>query len=255
MVGLLLAGWAIILNQPNAVSTRLRSVVVNIGASFLKIGNVFPSVRSRSALSAENDQLKADNNQLRIDLSRHAEVARENAELRRLLQMTGEPPGRKLIGARVIGRDVSNWWKTIQINAGSQQGVREDAAVINAEGLVGRVTSVTGGESRVVLMVDPNCKVSALIQESREPGVVTGADSAFAVNPICQMTFVQRAARVSAGQHVITSGLGGVFPKGIPVGVVADARLNAQTGMYLDVDVKPSVDFHRLEHVMVVVTP
>lgn len=255
MIGLLLAGWVIILNQPNVVSTRLRSVMVNVGSAFLKIGDFIPTVRGRRALASENDQLKAENRQLRIDLSRHAEVARENAELRRLVQMAGESPGRKLIAARVIGRDASNWWKTIQIDAGSQQGVRADAAVINAEGLVGRVSSVTGDESRVVLMVDPNCKVSALIQESREPGVVVGADSAFAVNPGCRMTFVQHAARVSAGQRVITSGLGGVFPKGIPVGVVADARLNAQTGMYLDVDVKPSVDFHRLEHVMVVVTP
>jgi rod shape-determining protein MreC len=253
MMGLLVAGWIIILNQPNAVSTRLRSVVVSVGSSFLKVGKVIPTVSSRRALAGENERLRAENDQLRRDQARYAEVLREYTEMQRLLRLSQENAGQRVVAARVIGRDTSNWWKTIQIDAGGAQGVREDQAVINGDGLVGRVISVTGGESRVLLLVDPNCKVSALVQDSREPGVVVGGDSAFAVKPICRMTFVERAAAVTAGQRVVTSGLGGLFPKGIPIGEVTDTRLNAQTGMYLDVDVKPAVDFHRLEHVLVVV--
>jgi rod shape-determining protein MreC len=255
MMGLLVAGWIIILNQPNALSTRLRTAVASVGSSFLKVGDFIPTVRSRRALATENDELQADNDRLRRDAARLAEVTRENTELRRFLRLAEENPGQRVVAARVIGRDTSNWWKTIQIDAGGAQGVREDQAVINGDGLVGRVISVTSTESRVLLVVDPNCKVSALLQETRAPGVLVGGDSAFAVNPTCRLTFVERAAAVAAGQRVVTSGLGGVFPKGIPIGVVADSRLNEQTGMYLDVTVKPLVDFHRLEHVMVVVNP
>jgi rod shape-determining protein MreC len=255
IIGLLAAGWIIILNQPNALSSRLRAVFVNIGTSFLKMGEVIPSFRSRRALTEDNQNLRAENDRLQRQLAQNAELMRENQALRRMLRLAEQNTGQRVVGARVIGRDTSNWWKTVQIDSGTQQGVREDQPVINADGLVGRVISVTRGESRVLLLVDPNCRVSGLLQDTRAPGIVVGAHSAFAVNPVCRMTFIERAARVAPGQLVVTSGLGGVFPKGLPIGTVAGTRLNEQTGMYLDVDVKPAVDFHRLEEVMVIVNP
>ncbi len=124
--------------------------------------------------------------------------------------------------------------------------------VVNADGLIGKTIFVTAGEARVLLLTDPNCKVSALLQDSREPGIVAGTDNALAGGPRCQMTFVDRKAVTKEGESVITSGLGSVFPKGILIGSVKRAQINPQTGMYQDIEVNPAVDFYRLEDVEVI---
>ena len=156
------------------------------------------------------------------------------------------------VAARVIGRDASNWWKTIQIDRGTRDGVRENCPVLSADGLVGKTISVTKGEARVLLLVDPNCKVSALLQDSRQPGIVAGVDEKFASAPRCQMTFVNRDTKIKPGETIVTSGLGSVFPKGFLIGTVVRAQLNAQSGMYQDIEVKPAADFQRLEEVIVI---
>ena len=90
------------------------------------------------------------------------------------------------VTGRVIGRDASNWWKSIQIDRGSNDGLHTNMAVLNADGLVGKIVSVTKGEARVLLLTDPNCKVSALLQNSREPGVAPGSMPRFRFSPRCQ---------------------------------------------------------------------
>ena len=105
----------------------------------------------------------------------------------------------------------------------------------------------------MLLLTDPNCKVSALLQNSREPGVAAGVETSFGFSPRCVMTYVNRNTAIKLGEPVISSGFGGVFPKGIPIGMVTRTQLNKQTGMYQDVDIKPAVDFRRLEEVLVIV--
>ena len=117
-----------------------------------------------------------------------------------------------------------------------------DLAVLNADGLIGKITAVTRTEARVLLLTDPNCKASALVQSSREPGVVAGIE----------MTYVDRRAKINPGEAVITSGLGGVFPKGIFIGTVIKGRLDPQTGLYQTLELKPAVDYRRLEEVVVI---
>ena len=158
-------------------------------------------------------------------------------------------PGHRTLGARVIGRNADNWWKSLQIDRGTNDGLRENLAVINADGLVGKTIHVTRGEARVLLLTDPNCKTSALLQESREVGVCAGIENAG--DTALVMTYVKRGTTILAGERVLTSGLGGVFPKGLAIGTATKAQINPQTGMYLDVTVKPTVDFRRLEEVMV----
>ena len=116
-----------------------------------------------------------------------------------------------------------------------------------------QIIAVTGNESRALLLADPDCRVSAYLETSREPGIVAGNDTAFTRDPRLQMTFVQTKAVVRLGERVITSGLGGVFPRGIVLGTVANAKLNEQTGMYQDIEIIPAVDYRRLEEVMVIV--
>ena len=253
MIGLLVVGWIVFLGQPTAFSGKLRMAFVQLGTPFVKLGDYLPFVHSRRQLARQNEDLRRENEGLRRQTQALGEIGRENLRLHELLNLK-EHIGWRILGGGVIGRDASNWWKSIQIDRGSNDGVRENMAVLNADGLVGKTIQVSRGESRVLLLVDPNCKVSAFLQDSREPGVASGAERAFTFSPRCVMTYVNRDAKIKAGEFVITSGLGGVFPKGIHIGTVRRAQLNKQTGMYQDVEIKPAVDFRRLEEVIVILS-
>jgi len=245
VVAVLVVGWIILLGQPTAVSLKLRMIFAQLSTPFVRLGDYIPTVKSRRDLEKQNQELRAANNNLRLQVQRFSEVSRENLRTSRFKDY----PNHRTIGARVIGRDTGNWWKSIQIDRGSNDGIRPNQAVINADGIVGKTIAVTRGESRVLLLTDPNCKASALLQDNREAGVVAGVDG---VQPRLQMTYVSRQAVVRLGDNVISSGLGGVFPKGVSIGTVLSGRLNPQTGMYQDFEIKPAVDFHRLEEVLVV---
>jgi rod shape-determining protein MreC len=240
IIGLLVVGWIIFLGQPTALSGKLRMIFVQLSTPFVRLGDYIPAVKSRRDLDRQNRELRTENEVLRQQVRALTEAGNENVRLTHLLKLT-EHTGFKTIGARVIGRDAGNWWKSIQIDRGSNDGLRENLAVLNADGLIGKVVNVSRGEARVLLVIDPNCKVSALLQDSREPGVVAGN----------QMTYVDRNAKIKPGEPVITSGLGGIFPKGILIGTVVKAELNRQ-GMYQDIEIKPAVDFRRLEEVVVI---
>jgi len=241
IIGLLVVGWILFLGQPTTISTKLRMIFVQLSTPFVKLGDYIPAVKSRRNLDRQNRELRTENEVLRQQVRALGEAGRENSRLTHLLNLT-EHTGFKTIGARVIGHDAGNWWKSIQIDRGSNDGIRTNLTVLNADGLIGKVIEFTRGEARVLLLTDPNCKVSALLQDSRESGIVAGA----------QMTYVDRNAKIKPGENVITSGSGGIFPKGILIGTVIRAQLNPQTDMYQDVTIKPAVDFSRLEEVVVI---
>ena len=252
IIGLLVVGWIRFLGQPNAFSGKLRMVFVQLGTPFVKLGDYFPFVQSRRLLARQNEELRRENDALRRQVQGLGEVGRRNLQLEQELAFKERLPLHSLT-ARVIGRDASNWWKSIQIDRGSGDGLTNNLAVLNADGLIGKIISVTKGESRVLLLTDPNCKVSALLQNPpREPGVVAGIKAAFSSSPRCVMTYVNRDAKIKPGEPVISSGFGGIFPKGIPIGSVTHVEMNKQTGMYQDIEIKPAVNFRLLEEVIVI---
>jgi rod shape-determining protein MreC len=244
-------GWILFLGQPTTVSTKVRMIFVQLCTPFVKLTDSIPVIHWHRNLEKANEQLRADNANLLQQNRALAETGRENLRLQRLLNLK-EHLTAKTIGARVIGRDASNWWKSIQIDRGQQDGVSVNCAVCSADGVIGKTVTVTKGQSRVLLLIDPNCKAGAVLQDCRQPGIVAGVDEPFGRVPRLQMMFVDRDAKIKTGEAIYTSGLGGVFPKGILIGTVAGAKLNAQSGMYQDVEVKPSADFQRLEEVLVI---
>ena len=245
MVAALVIGWIILLGQPTAVSLKLRMIFAQLSTPFVRLGDYIPMVKSRRDLDQQNRLLRTENSSLRQQVAKLSETGRENLRLNRFK----DTPNYRTLGARVIGRDASNWWKSIQIDRGTNDGLRENLAVISADGIIGKTIHVTRGEARVLLLTDPNCKASALLQESREPGVCAGTDS---IEPTFVMTYVNRGAVIRPGERVISSGLGGVFPKGFPIGTVVKVQLNKQTGMYQDLTINPAADFRRLEEVLVI---
>lgn len=251
---MLVAGWILFLGQPTALSRMFRNGLVRLCTPFVRLGDLIPVVRARRDLDKANQQLRAENEVLRQQVRALSETGRENLRLEKLANLRSHIIPRT-VGARVIGRDTSNWWRTVQLDRGTNDGVTTNQAVVSADGLVGKVVAVTKGESRVLLMLDPSCKVSAMLQDSREPGVVSGVEDAFLKEPRCQMTFVSRDAKVKGGEAIISSGLGGVFPKGLLIGTAGRANLDPQSGLYMDVDVKPAADFRRLEEVIVLLGP
>ena len=246
-----MVGWIMLLGQPNAFSGKLRMVFVQLGTPFVKLGDYFPFVQSRRLLARQNEELRRENDALRQQVRALGETGDENLRLHQLLSLKEHTPFHA-VTARVIGRDASNWWESLQIDRGSNDGLHMNMAVLNADGLIGKIVFVTKGDSRVLLLTDPNCKVSALLQNTREPGIAAGVKRSLRFSPHCVMTYVNRDAKIKAGEPVISSGLGGVFPKGILIGTVTGVQLNKQTAMYQDVEIKPAVDFRRLEEVMVI---
>ena len=156
--------------------------------------------------------------------------------------------------ARVVGRDTFNWWRRIKINLGGNKGVRLNQPVISVRGeLLGRISEVGPLTSWVLLVGDPNCKFSALLKESRSQGGIVSPRQ-YSTDPrVVELTYLPNDAEVSPGQAVVTSGMGGAFPKEIPVGQVVDSWVS-KNGLYTEARVKLYANLNQLEIVRVLTT-
>lgn len=208
--------------------------------SFLKtgraVGHFFTLYRTHGELVREVQTLENA-------LVGQEELKKENERLRALLKFKQEVSG-KTIPARVIARDSAPWRKMIVIDKGATHGVKKQMAVVNAEGLVGRVIEDGPFSSRVILLSDPQSRASILFQDSRDEGIAEGEGSLW-----LRVTHVDRESQVKVGERVISSGLGQIYPKGIPVGLVEMVGTE-KNGLELFVTVKPHVNFSKLEEVL-----
>jgi len=256
-VGLVALLTLLVLNLPGRTTARLK---LAIGSLFLPLfgltsgakelaGQAGDAVLPRGELLRVNESLRRENQQLRLQAQHAEEIERENTRLRQLVGWQRQTKWKTKL-ANVILRDPANWWRTVRIDIGSQHGVSNNLPVLTAEGyLVGRITSTSLTSSQVVLLGDPNCKVSALVEnETRDMGVVESGG--LFDGSLVTMTRLSRNAMVKPGQRVVTSGLGEVFPKGIPIGQIADAR-PAEFGLYTEARVKLAASPGSLEEVSV----
>jgi rod shape-determining protein MreC len=173
------------------------------------------------------------------------ELEQENIRLRNLFQFK-ENYKIEAVMARMIARDVSSEFRSIRLNRGSDHGIQANMPVITAEGVVGRVLRVSDTTSDVVTILDPLSAIDAYIMRSRARGIVEGL-----TDTLCQLKFALRVDDIQPGDLLLSSGLGGSFPKGIPVGTII--RVTRKTyGITQNVEVRPSVDFSKLEEVLVV---
>jgi rod shape-determining protein MreC len=246
----------IFLNLPGQTVARLK---LAIGSLFLPlfglassthevVEKTSDSVTPRSELIKENATLQKENQQLRFQVMQAEETTRENARLRQLYGWQQKTTW-KLKLANVIVRDPANWWRTVQIDLGSRDGLRTNLPVLTTEGLVGRVSSVSLTRSQVVLVGDHDCRVGAMVEDdARDTGVI-GASGPFD-GSLVDLSYLPKNANLKSGQNVITSGLGNVFPKGIPVGKIVDAR-PVEYGLYVEARVKLAANLSALEEVWV----
>lgn len=193
----------------------------------------------------ENALLRKRIDLLKLENSRYQEVLLANQRLHTLLnfqQNTDEP----LLPARVIGWDSSGLFKSITIDKGEHDGLMINMPVVNAEGVVGRVVSVCPDYSQVLLITDQNSAVDGLVQRSRGRGTLRGRGSSE-----CYFDYVIKTCEIEAGDTIVTSGMGGVFPKGLYLGAVTKIK-DARSKLFKDVRVVPAVDFSTLEEVLIV---
>ena len=199
----------------------------------------------------QNCLLKNEVEALRVQNLEANEAFAENARLKALLGYKQEKTQFDLVAARVIGRDYATWSGVIVIDRGTASGVHENMPVVTEKGLVGVVIEAAPYSSKVQLILDPRAAVGTLVQrqESRVAGIVEG-DPANALMP--RMKNIPKSADVVEGDVVVTSGYGGVYPKGVLVGTVK-ALKNDEGGLLKYAVLEPAVDFQRLEDVVVIV--
>ena len=198
-----------------------------------------------ASVAKENDQLKKTlaravekNNQLK-------EISLSNIRLRNLLNFQ-TTQAVSVLSAEVVAKDPSPWYKTIIIDKGKAAGIEKGLPVVVSEGVVGQVMELSQKNAKVLLIIDQNSAVDALVQRSRTRGVVKGEST-----ERCQLKYVLRKDDISVGDTVISSGLDGVFPKGVRIGRVSEI-IRPNSGIFQDVTIEPYVDFEKLEEVLIV---
>lgn len=220
------------------------------GSTHAAVDKAGDNVLSRQELIRQNVLLRQENAALKVKLSETEAAWRENAALRQQLGWKQAQRG-KLKFARVVARDPANWWRTVQIDLGSRDGVQVNLPVRVAEGLIGKVVAVGLMRSQVLLLGDPNLRVAAKIVETGETGVVFADSSQPLENNMVDISYLSRNTILKPGQLVVTSGDGGVFPAGLPVGTIVDSR-PSDNGLSTEARVKLTAPMNALNEVWVV---
>ncbi|NOX26383.1 MAG: rod shape-determining protein MreC [Deltaproteobacteria bacterium] len=195
-------------------------------------------------VSRENDQLRREIKHNKKINASFREAAAVNGRLQKLLdleQSVKDPS----ITAQIIGRDPSIWFKTLTVNKGSSSGIAKGMPVINPEGVVGQVINVSPHYSKILAATDPNSAIDAIVQGNRTQGIIKGNGRGY------QLLYISRENIVRLGAHIITSGMGGIFPKGLAIGQIAKV-IKRRRGMFQKIRVKPAADFQRLEYLTII---
>jgi rod shape-determining protein MreC len=193
----------------------------------------------------DNLALLDENRKLHNAIAGLKETEQENARLKKLLNFE-EKFHFKSVLARVIAKDVSTEFRSIRLNRGESSGIRQNMAVVTDEGIVGRVWRTTPNTADVVTILDLISAVDAIVERSRARGIVEGL-----TDDTCQLKYALRTDDIQPGDVLISSGLGGIFPKGMTVGTVSKVNRKSY-GITQEVEVRPSVEFSKLEEVMVI---
>lgn len=199
-------------------------------------------------VALEKEMLTLQVDELEEEVSRLIETRNENERLRGLLQYR-RSKGYRGVVASVIGKDPSNWLMTLTVDKGSDDGLSPGLPVVSGRGVVGQVAAVSPTSSTVLLIADSASSIGAMLQDERAAGLVEGVFR----SDLLRLTYVENLRdEIRSGERVITSGMDGVFPKGLLIGVVKDVSED-RSGLFRDITVKPSVDFRKIESVSILV--
>ena len=193
----------------------------------------------------ENKRLLKQLQETEAILNRSREAMATNASLRRLLEFKNNL-ARPSVGATVIGKDPSTWFRSVIIDQGANRGIVKGNAVVNSDGVVGQIFTASPNYAKVLLAIAPSSAIDVMLQQSRVRGMLKGNGTL-----TYRLEYILKTVEVAEGEHVVTAGYGGVFPTGVPVGV-GSRIVRKPRGMFHEIEVTPSVDYQKLEHLTVI---
>jgi len=223
------------------VTAPFMGVVSNANGRILAVWNDYINL---VGVRRENMELRESVRVMNRNVLEIQEAIIANERLKKLLELKSSMTVAS-VAANVIGEESAPWFRTIVVDRGGVDGLEEGMPVVATSGLVGRIVKVSPNSARVLLLTDHASSIAAMIQRSRARGVVKGKGGG-----ICSLEFSIREEDVKVGDVVTTSGIGGVFPKGIAIGEVSMVR-KGEYGMFQSVDIRPAVNVYRLEEVLV----
>jgi len=186
--------------------------------------------------------------------------AKENARLREMLGFREASPYR-LRACRVVSREPSSWWDSVQVNVGWQDepALAKDQPVVSPRGVVGKTGSVSRYVTDVILLVNENCSISATVEGTRDQGIVRGRGNFEEGKPRVQIQYLPKDSQVAVDQFVVTSGLGPYFPAGLRLGTVVEVppitKAYPTFGLYREAYIEPTADLNKLDELFVVLGP
>jgi rod shape-determining protein MreC len=214
------------------------NTIGNFGQSVYEMTSYFRMEELVTRLETENNRLALKNLQMQDALL-------ENIRLRQMLELR-DRMNLEMVAAEVVGENPQNILNGLLLNEGQGRGIEKNVAVINADGLVGRIVRVDNDNSICEILLDRNSRVSAQIQRNRELGII-----AWEGGQVLKLLYVSKTIQVLVGDVIITSGRSDIFPENIKIGIVVDVSLDTE-GLFQEISVKPSVSYSRLEEVFVV---
>lgn len=230
----------------DAVVLELTSPMQKAATFVIKsVHGVFQQYVFLVRLQRENELLKRRIAELQEETHQMKEMELANERLRKLLQFREKMPT-SVIGAEVIGRDPSSWFKSVTVNKGDRDGINKGMAVISSEGVVGQILKTAPHYATVLLITDYNSAIDTLVQRTRAKAIVEGKEE-----NRCELKYLLRTEEVAVGDVVITSGLGGIFPKGLVVGEIMAVDKKSH-GVFQYAELAPSVDLTKLEEVFII---
>jgi rod shape-determining protein MreC len=215
-----------------------------LNASIKSVGNAWSRYIALVGLEQENKNLQKKINDLKFQLILYQEGYLEAQRLRDLLAVK-DNYNFNFVAARVIGREQVALSKTILINKGTAQGLNVGMPVLAGPGVIGRITAASWHTSKVLLLIDESSNIDAVVQRNRTQGIIRGAGSRG-----CVMKYISKTQDVKEGDTIISSGIGGVLPKGLMIGLVSHVD-KQEAGLFLKINVTPFIDFTKLEEVLV----
>lgn len=225
--------------------TALGPFLQGVSSAHSRAKHVWQSYVGLIAVREQNEALKEEIRKLRRDKAALLDKESENRRLKKLLDLRASHEFPSLV-AQVVGEDAVGWYRTLFINRGSEDGVRPDMPVTMPEGVVGRVVNSSSDMSRILLLTDPNHSVDCRVARTRDRGILSGS-----LERGCILRYINLKSGIRLGDEVVTSGLDGIFPRGLPIGKVETVDKGPQ-GLFLEARIAPAVDFSEIEEVLVV---
>ncbi len=251
---LVLAGNTVqVRENPTWIEKGLRIAASPFQHAFRVVDNGLDNIgvyfSDKKATEQENERLRDQVHQLEQQLAQMEEVSMENSRLKELLQYKDEVSREyRLQLAEIIAKKDNNLQHVMTLNKGSDDGVAAGMAVMNHRGLIGRVSSVLGGSCEVLMLTDHESAVGARVKSTREVLGVVESDGTSTGN--LQMIHLQHDAEIAVGDEIISSGVDGVYPADIRIGVVTNISDDAN-GLTKTAKIEPYVNFFRLEEVFI----